>query len=153
MFFSRKEKGDHNLCVVDIGSGTVAGAFIDIIEGDKPSINFTFRSKIKEATPGVPYARYFFSMISSLEEVMTELAHNSKKMPKNVTVYLRSPWLASTARVIKMENVNGFDFTKEALEKLVVEDNKTFIKELADGGEEHKGYEIIDQRTCTRKLE
>lgn len=146
MFFSRKEKGDHNLCVIDIGSGTVAGAFVDIVEGDKPNINFTFRSKIKEAVPGVPYERYFFSMISSLEEVMNQLSRNSKKMPQTITVYLRSPWLASTGRAIKMENPKGFDFTKEALEKLVAEDNKKFIKELTDGGDSHKGYEIIDQR-------
>jgi len=147
MFFSsEKEKRDHNLCVIDIGSGTVAGAFIDIVEGDKPSLNFTFRSKIKEAVPGAPYERYFFSMISSLEEVMTELSKNTKKLPKDITVYLRSPWLASTSRVIKKENEKGFDFNKDILEKLVAEDNKVFMKELSDGGEEHDGYEIIDQR-------
>ena len=71
---------------------------------------------------------------------------NFKKTPKDITVYLRSPWIASTGRVIKKENGKGFDFNKAILEKLVAEDSKVFIKELMDSGNESQQYEIIDQR-------
>lgn len=146
MFFSRKKSEDHNLCVIDVGSGTVAGAFVDIVEGDKPNINFTFRSQIKEAVPGVPYERYFFSMIASLEEVMRKLSHNSKKLPKEIVVYFRSPWLASTSRVIKKQNKKSFVFDKKVLDKIVSENNQEFINELIDSSVEYEGYEIIEQR-------
>ncbi len=70
MFFSQKEKRNHHLCVIDIGSGTIAGAFVDISPKDQPKINFTFRSNIKEAKSGTPYKRYYLSMVASLEEVL-----------------------------------------------------------------------------------
>ncbi len=152
MFFSQKEKRNHHLCVIDIGSGTIAGAFVDISPKDQPKINFTFRSNIKEAKSGTPYKRYYLSMVASLEEVLRKLAQNTKELPEEVVVYLRAPWIDSSLRSIKKESNKEFVFTQKDFKKLIAEDNTLFGKELLDSSVNEEGFTIVDQRVESFKI-
>lgn len=152
MFFSKKKNEINNIFVFDIGSGSVAGAFVKLEKDKNPEIDFTFRSHIKEAVPGVPYERYFFSMIASLEEVVKQMSHNIKNLPNEIIIYLRSPWLASTSRTIKRQSKDYFNFNQEEFKKIIAKDNNDFIKEVLDSVDEHEGYEVIDQRIESVKI-
>jgi hypothetical protein len=152
MFFSQKEKMDHHLCVIDIGSGTVAGAFVDISKNEQPQIRFTYRSNIKEARSGTPYKRYYLSMVASLEETLRKLSQNTKELPEEIVVYLRAPWVDSSLRSIKKESKKEFTFNQNDFKKLIGDDNILFAKELSESSMSEEGFTIVDQRVESLKI-
>ncbi|MDO8521201.1 MAG: hypothetical protein Q7S52_03735 [bacterium] len=125
--FQRKGGGRRrSVAIFDIGSGSIGGAFVNIIPGKLPEIIFTARRAIP-VQEQLNFQRFLDSMSKTLEG----LAFAMQKAGGGVRVgeayiVLASPWYASQTRLVRYNQELPFTVTEKGVGKLIEKEIAAF---------------------------
>ncbi len=126
--FTKKES--ERVLVIHIGSGSVAGAFVEVSDSRRTILS-TVQADIAILS-NISFERFEMEMEKSLATVLSALSA-SRIVPERVTVCLSSPWFASQVRVAKISRPTQFVITKSFLNDIVARELKAFAEELNAG--------------------
>jgi len=114
-----KDVKDGLSVVLDIGSGSVGGAFVIFSENEKPRIMFNVRKPII-FQKDFKFERFLFSMLKAIEEVLEELSKTKLGKPRQVFCILAAPWYVSETRSVVFEDEQAFTVTQKKVEDLIL---------------------------------
>lgn len=114
-----KTEGQHFVVVFDIGSASVAGAYVLIDKGKTPQIIFTVREFIPFQEK-LDFPRFLTSMVKTLELVFAKMqqAGAGTNIDKAFCI-MSSPWYASQTRIIKYQRPEPFQVTAKGIKSLI----------------------------------
>lgn len=150
--FSKNKKGTTNHLVVDIGSGSIAGALLVLNEENKTFALTKVLRKELLLKESAQFEEFVSSMGSGLKGILSSLTLNSGKID-GVHIFLSSPWYASQSRDIKIEKNSPFVVTKkmvvDMLSKEVSLFESSFSKKYTGIG---SGISILEKKIINTKL-
>jgi len=114
-----KEVKDGLSVVLDIGSGSVGGAFVIFSANEKPRITFSVRKPII-FQKDFKFERFLSSMLKATEEVLEELGKTKLGKPRQAFCILAAPWYVSEARTVTLEDEQAFTVTQKKVEDLIL---------------------------------
>lgn len=147
--FSHKNKAA-TVVLIDIGAGSVAGAYVHHAPGSLPSILYTRRLPI-EIREGEPHEIAMLRALEILGETLVKegspvLARaTGSGTARDILVSIDAPWQKTSVRTEKFEQKSPFVFTKgflmKELEKTAVKDPDQLIADESIIGTILNGYE------------
>jgi hypothetical protein len=161
-FFSvGKKNKKETVLVLDIGSGSVAGSFVEFSRNKLPKIVYVKRVPIKliESLSGVRFKK---EMIKSLKEVLHDLSKNgllyieksSKNNLKRAYCSLASPWFVSEAKTVKIKKEKSFIITEKFISDFIEREESEFENSNLSKYGSNKKYqsEVIERKLVDIKL-
>ncbi len=139
--------------VIDIGSGSVAGALVFFPRDKKtvPKVLALYRAPIV-LPDEINFEKFLFAMTKTLGEVLGKIDFKKIGAPEEIYCFLAAPWYISQTRVAKLNRLSPFVFTKKLSEEI----SDREIEKLKSGhlfqtalGEELR---IIEKQTFQIKL-
>ena len=119
LFHRKPKSGQHFIIILDIGSGSIGGAFASVDKGRTPEIIFSTRKDIPFQEK-LNFQRFLDSMIKTLEEMFVTLKSSGGAVQiDQVFCVLASPWYASQTRLIRYAQPEPFAVTEKGLAKLL----------------------------------
>lgn len=135
-FFGRKDESEISL-VIDISSGSTAGAIVRNFQNDLPSLISSIRTPF--FSTGKPSRESIESaMLASLNNTLTALVGSLSpeigKINKTLLTF-SSPWVESHLKTVIIDRETKFTFNERDLDKIMKEEQELF---LAKANEEFK---------------
>ena len=143
--FGNKNKSELT-AILDIGSGRVGGALVQISGADKPRILFTTQKNIS-ADHGLNIDKFTSAMQKSLREVLADLEGAKLGKVAKAVCFLSSPWYASQTRDIRYTRNAPFVFTQKLLDELIQKEIKLF-----EGDHLQKYHDDAEPRIIESKI-
>lgn len=126
-FFSHKKRPEETVVILEIGSGSIGGAFVRLAENQPPNIIFSTREQIS-FLPGLSPEKFIEETEKTLTKVCQLLAReglrhlnftdNNKEIHR-VYYALSSPWCVSESRRHTFNDKKPFVVTKDFLNNLI----------------------------------
>jgi hypothetical protein len=126
-FFSHKRRPEETVVILEIGSGSIGGAFVRLAENQPPNIIFSTREQIS-FLPGLSPEKFIEETEKTLTKVCQLLAReglrhlnftdNNKEIHR-VYYALSSPWCVSESRSHTFNDQKSFVVTKDFLNNLI----------------------------------
>lgn len=141
--------------VLDIGSGSVGGAFVSVSNDEPPIILYSTRIPIVFQRT-LKHDRLLFEMLRSLRKCVETLqrhhsTHKAGRKIGHVYVTLAAPWHISQTHLIKMQREQSFMVTERFLRDVLHEARENFdtaaVAEATFGGHPVRLEEAIMQTT------
>ncbi|MDP2651971.1 MAG: hypothetical protein Q8O94_02455 [bacterium] len=113
----RKEKRSESVVLIDIGSDSVAGAYVRFTEGETPALLYT-RRFVLEKREGEPHERAMLRALGILgDELIREgapalLRATGSGSAETILVSVDTPWQETRLRTEHFERKNSFVFTE-----------------------------------------
>lgn len=151
--FSKNKKSGEIVAVFDIGSGSVGGALVELLAGEKPKVIFSCREDMVFQDE-FKFERFLSSMLSSIDVVLKNLRKNSNIKIKKVLCTFSAPWYVSQTRTLSFKSEKEMVVTRKKIDELVTKE----VVELKKGFDEHyknltkSAAEIIEIETVNIKL-
>lgn len=152
-FFRREKKGAESVVLVDVGTSSVAGAYVRYIKGEQPALLYTRRFPVETREKEVPEAGMLRALqilgATLIKEGAPVLARaTGSGRADNIFVSIDAPWQTTSVRVQDFEQKTPFIFTKGLVTKELEKTRATVSgKIIADEsviGTILNGYETSD---------
>lgn len=157
--FSKVEKKQISL-IYDIGSGSVAGALVELSKGENPRIIYSKRIPVniqEDLDSGILQKNLLKSLDEVSEKINKEgLQHLNFKRKRgrkidSVTCTLASPWFVSQTKEIKIAKDQPFTVTKSLINKLIERETDKF-QDSQLGKFKNDSSEVIERKFTEIKI-
>jgi len=149
--FGGTEKKQEHVLVLNIGSASVAGAFV-LVGENKSTIVSTVSSDIA-VMHDLTFEQFEKEMTKALSATLEALVRERKPRPDRIVVYLSSPWYASQVRTAKVSRPSPFVVSNGFVSDMISRELKAFEQEELAA---HKGtaeaLRAIESKTLRVKL-
>ena len=164
MFFSfgNKSGRGETILILDIGSGSVAGSFVNFSHAQNPRILYTNRVPIKivEELKGERFKQEMFNALNilllDLNKVgLSYLDKSSKNSIAKIYFSHASPWFISQTKTIRIEKTSPFLVTKEFLSDILQKEEEEFEKaniSADDRVDKNNSPQVIERKLINVKL-
>lgn len=125
LFGKKKEKV---IAIIDIGSASVGGMFVNISSKDRPEIITSKRLPINFLFD-VDFQAYLRSTLTSFEKILVNLLKDYPKGPDKIFCTLSLLWGITQTRVIKAKKEEPIKINKHFVDNLIDEEIKIFKSE------------------------
>lgn len=148
MFSILSSHKEHDL-LLTVGSGSVAGAVVELQKNDRPKILVTSESifPVKEGTDGEHIANH---MLSALHAVIRNIRQEHPKRIKNVHVTFASPWFSSFSQSVNIKKDEVFMVTEKSIEKILADHLKDLSDKTANNNESGKAPATIIEKSVSQ---
>jgi hypothetical protein len=126
LFGSKSHSGEISL-VVDIGNGSITGAFVAFGKGNPPVFLYTAKRSF-ELVEKIDTTKLFEGMNTLLDEILKEMMENGfknsawkgrKKAPDNAMVTFSSPWFTLKTKHVGVSKENFFVVTEAFVDDII----------------------------------
>lgn len=155
MGFLFGNKKEEIVAIFDIGSGSIAGAIVQIPkeEGNLPVILKSIRTEIDYNKDKLDTNVFIRNMLKTLENVSHDLYLMKVASPKKIFCVIASPWYSSETRILKTTKDSEFVFTSKIADDLLQKE----IKQILDFNNKknksiYSELEIIDSQVMSVAL-
>lgn len=149
----RGKKKTESVILIDIDTGSVAGAYAQFTEGEQPAMLYTRRLPI-EVREGEPHENAMLRALGILGNTLIQegapvlLRSTGSGSAKTVVVSVDAPWQKTSVRTEYFEQITPFIFTKafvkEALRETSVAPDGQLVADESITGTILNGYETKD---------
>ena len=150
MFFSHKKRADIVLAI-DISSGSVGAAVVELREADAPKILYSSRLPI---TTSLFQNRkhLLFAVSEALEHVITQVEKHTVHLGyygkiRRSHIVFSSPWYKFETKVLMIKHKSPIAVTHEVINKVIKTEEKRFAAEV-----QLSGAEIVESRIIRTRL-
>lgn len=159
LFGSGTNKKEKISLLIDVGNGSIGGAFVKIGGGALPKILYNIRLPLTISEK--PSTSQLFSETAVLlDELLAELMKHGfsggKIKARNISdalITFSSPWFLSRTKKIHIEQEKAFVITKNFLEDIAFKEEQIFESELpAEGDSEGGAFEIVEKSIVHTKI-
>ena len=127
--FSFNKPVKHIELICDIGSGSVAVAFVEFLKGSVSNVLFSERIALSalrtDSSEGMHSA-----LSKEFQEVLSQaLDHAVAKgiKPAHISCFYSSPWFVAQTHVLKLKQKEPFVFSEEVLKKMIDDGERQFV--------------------------
>jgi hypothetical protein len=151
MFNFLSEKKDEVVLIVDIGNGSIAGAFVCFSKGRKPKLLYTTRLPfiVSEKPHASKLLEGMYSLCNELLQNMVTESHQIKELkhlkPRSALVTFSSPWFTSKTKHVHIEKDALFTITRDFFNSVIQTEGEIFKKELKKESEQSTDVDIIEK--------
>jgi len=146
-----RTKKEKIVAVLDIGSASVGGAIVALGKDTTPKILFSVREDMVFQRD-LNLERFTYSMLQSLERVLSKLEKSGEEKPHTFFCILSSPWHESEMKTIKVKKDKPFIVTHKILDDITKEEVSTFRLAMGVENKTKDLTEIIDIKNIQIKL-
>jgi hypothetical protein len=161
LFGSKSHSGEISL-VVDIGNGSITGAFVAFGKGNSPVFLYTAKRSF-ELVEKIDTTKLFEGMNTLLDEILKEMMENGfknsawkgrKKAPDNAMVTFSSPWFTLKTKHVGVSKENFFIVTEAFIDDIIKKEQEIFVKEISGvNSEEQTGnFRVIEKSIVHTKV-
>ncbi|HEY4505389.1 MAG TPA: hypothetical protein VJG67_01745 [Candidatus Paceibacterota bacterium] len=150
-FLGRKKEGVSLL--IDIGNGSITGAFVLFSEGKKPKFLYSLKKTftVSEKPNALRLIDGMSLLLDSLIEIMVK---EEPQKIHSVVVSLSSPWFIIKTKEIKISEKAPYTVTAGFLNEILSEEEKLFISEIITSldSEEEKDFVVVEKSIIHSKI-
>ena len=133
------------VAVVDIGSGSVGVALVELSRGTVPSILFSIRQDLGIQKKFNPKS-LLFSTITSLSAVIKEMQKTIIIRPKEIHIFLSPHLLISQTRIIKAQYGDNVPITSSLISNLLKNERDVYLNDIHSMGQDESKRIPIEER-------
>lgn len=127
-FFSKSKEYD---LIINIGSGNVSGAILELRQSVKPKI-VCFHSFSFMVGKDLKSERLENHMLGAMQRVVSILTHEFKKKIKKTHIIFSSPWFLPFSKLVEIKKDQPFAVSQKIIQKLITEEITGAIKTSVD---------------------
>ncbi|MFZ2620919.1 MAG: hypothetical protein WAX85_02640 [Minisyncoccia bacterium] len=160
MFDFSKNKNEEISLLIDIGNGSIGGAFVLFKERSVPKILYNVRLPFA-IVDSIDSSKLLSNMESLLEETLSNLFKKSllhkdweegSKKISSVLVSFSSPWFISKTKNIHIKEDKPFIISRKFLDNILEKEERSFKGELIEGKASMDQFNIIEKSIVHTKI-